>query len=824
MNRLFLLLFFILLFGGVYAQMSDEQVVTLLKSAHSQGLSEQEIGMLLAQKGVTQDQLIRIKKRIGKQGDLPDNSSTVSRMRTIAGDDPLTGIQEKNKNKDQYFLQDQSGTGREESLLDSVGNMLGRREQNFSKKEDAENQVFGRNIFENSALTFEPNLNVATPENYVLGPGDEVVIDVWGDSEKTIRQQIAPDGNIWIETLGPIFLSGLKVNEASSHLKKELTRIYATINNNTTFVKLSLGKIRSIKVNVMGEIMIPGTYTLPSLATLFHALYSAGGVNDIGSLRSVKINRGGKEIADIDVYSYLLQGRNDLDISLKDGDVIVVSPYQNLVSLKGKVKRPMKYELIDSETLEDLLGYAGGFMGEAYKEAVRVIRKSGKEHQVYNVEKLDFANFKLTDGDEVTVDAVIPRFENKIEIRGAVYREGIYALDDDMSTVKQLIEKAEGLREDAFLNRAVLYRNKSDLTLETQAVDISGIMNGSVSDVTLRKNDVLYIPSIFDLKEDYTISVRGAVGYPGIYKFADNMTIEDLIIQAGGLKESASVVKIDIARRVKNPKSLEVGSICAENYTLTLQDGLVLTNEGDKFVLRPFDEVYVRNSPGYQIQQNVQITGEALFAGAYVLSKKGEKVSDLIQKAGGLTPEAYIDGARLMRKKDTDELAREEAMQKLLKQTGRDSIDANRIEIKDHYMVGIDLKKILANKGSEYDIVLREGDHLHIPQYTGTVKISGAVMYPNTVVYNKKAKLKDYIEQGGGFAARAKKHRVFIVYMNGTVAKSKIFAKAKAAPGCEIIVPLKPTRKGMGLAEIMGLATSTTSMAALVTSIINSTK
>lgn len=824
MNRLFLLLFFVLSFGGVYAQMSDEQVVTLLKSAYSQGMSEQEIGMLLVQKGVTQDQLMRIKNRSGEQGNVLENSSVESRMRTVAGEDMLSGKQKRNKNNDQNILKDHTGANRQGNLLDSVGQAMGQNERNVPRQADVENQVFGRSIFENKALTFEPNLNVATSENYILGPGDEIIIDVWGDSERTIRQQISPDGNIWIETLGPVFLSGLKVSEAAAHLKKELTRIYASIDNNTTFIKLSLGKIRSIKVNMMGEISVPGTYTLPSLATLFHALYSAGGVNGIGSLRSIKISREGKEIADIDVYSYLLKGKNDLDIGLKDGDVIIVSPYQNLVSLKGKVKRPMKYELTDIETLGDLLDYAGGFMGEAYKAAVRVIRKSGKEHQVFNIEKSDYSSFVLTDGDEITVDAVIPRFENKIEVRGAVYREGLYALDVNMSSVKQLIEKAEGLREDAFLNRAVLYRNKPDLTLETQAVDVAGIMNGSVPDIPLRKNDVLYIPSIFDLREEYTITIRGAIGYPGVYKFAENMTVEDLVIQAGGLKESASVVKIDIARRVKNPKSLEVGNLSAESFTVTLQDGLALTDNGERFVLQPFDEVFIHNSPGYQVQQNVEITGEVLFAGTYAIAQKGERVSDLIGKAGGITPDSYIDGARLMRKKDPDEIAREEAMQRLLKQTGKDSIDASRVEVQDYYTVGIDLKNILKNKGSEYDIVLREGDHLHIPQYTGTVKISGAVMYPNTVAFNKKARLRDYIDQGGGFAARAKKHKVFIVYMNGTVAKSKLLSKAKAAPGCEIIVPLKPTRKGMGIAEIMGLATSTTSMAALVTSIINSSK
>lgn len=823
MNRLFFLLCFIFLCSGVYAQISDDQVVTLLKSAQSQGLNKEEIGMLLMQKGVTQEQLMRIKDNMSKnqQGQDGMDISSDSRMRSVVGED--MGKIQNNKDRDKRFLKENASSDDRKAMLDSLGDNLKQKELLKQQKEDKEKQVFGRDVFNNHLLTFEPNLNIATSDSYVLGPGDEVIIDIWGDSEVTLKQQISPDGNIWIETLGPVFLSGLKVKDAALHLKKELSRIYATINSNTTFVKLTLGNIRSIRVNVMGEVVTPGTYTLPSLATLFHALYSAGGVNEIGSLRSVKVSRGGREIADVDVYDYLLKGKNDLDISLKDGDVIIIPPYRNLIAVAGKAKRPMIYELKNSETLKDLLNYAGGLAGDAYQKAIRVIRKSGREHQVYNVEEKIWSQFTMVDGDEVTIDATIPRFANKIEVRGAVYREGLYALGD-VNSVKELIEKAEGLREDAFLVRAVLYRNKPDMMLEAQAVDIVGIMNGTVVDIPLRKNDVLYIPSIFDLKEEYTITVRGAVGYPGVYKFADNMTVEDLVVQAGGLKESASVVKVDIARRVKNPKSTDVGEICAETYTVTLQDGLELLDNGKKFILQPFDEIYIRKSPGYQVQQNVTITGESLFTGTYTISKKGERVSDLIRKAGGLTKDAYIDGARLTRKKDPDELAREEAMQKLLKQSGKDSIDVNRMEIQDHYMVGIDLKKILANKGSEYDIVLHEGDHLHIPQYTGTVKVSGAVMYPNTVVYNKKAKLRDYIEQGGGFAARAKRHKVFIVYMNGTVAKSKTFAKAKAAPGCEIIVPLKPSRKGMGLAEIMGMATTTTSMAALVTSIINSSK
>lgn len=821
MNRLFLLLFFVLLFGSVYAQMSDEQVVNFLQSAQSQGVSQQEMVMLLMQKGVTQEQLMRIKSNWGKNqtgesGDIANES----RMRDMVGMD-VRGA-DKVKNKDQRFLKEQPSVKNNDILLDSLGEELKINKRINQRTEEREKQVFGRDVFNNEFLTFEPNLNIATPENYILGPGDEVIIDVWGDSQKTFRQEISPDGNIMIKALGPIFLSGLRVQDASVCLKKEFARIYATINNNTTFVKLTLGTIRSIKVNVMGEVVVPGTYTLPSLATLFHALYSAGGVNDIGSLRSVKVNRAGKEIADVDIYTYLLKGKSSLDINLKDGDVIVVSPYQNLIAVTGKVKRPMVYELRDSENLADLLNFTGGFAGDAYKKAIRVIRKSGREHQIYNVNDVDFGKFVLTDGDAVSIDAVIPRFENKVEIRGAVYREGLYAVGNEVSTLKQLIEKAEGLREDAFLNRAVLYRKKSDLTLETESVNIAGIMDGSVADVDLRKNDVLYIPSIFDLKEEYMITINGAVGYPGIYKFAENMTVEDLIIQAGGLKESASVVKIDIARRIKNPRSLESGNIYAENFTVTLKGGLAVTNDGQNFVLQPFDEVYVRNSPGYQKQQNVKVSGEILFDGTYVLSKKNERLSDLVKKAGGVTSEAYVAGARLVRKKDVDERSREEAIKKLLNQGGRDSIDVKRLDMDDFYSVGIDLKKALESPESDYDVVLREGDQLHIPQYAGTVKISGAVMYPNTVVYNKKGKLKYYIEQGGGFAPRAKKHNVFVVYMNGTVAKSKMLTKVKAAPGCEIIVPLRPMRKGAGLAEIMSIASSTTSMAALVTSIINS--
>ncbi len=793
--RLIFLLACLTLFSAqAIAQMTDDQVLKLLQQAQQEGKTQQETVLMLSQKGVTQEQLIRIKNNLGKDNKDATRVTTVSDSRL--------------RNRKQKETID--------SLLISYENQ---------KELKPKKVIFGHNIFNQKSLTFEPNLNIATPENYVLGPGDEVIIDVWGDSEQALRQTISPDGNIVVDRIGPVYLNGLTVKEANVRLKRIFSQIYSAIGTTepTTFVKLSLGQIRSIQVHVMGEVVVPGTYTLPSLASLFHALYHAGGINDIGTLRSIKVHRNGKQIADIDVYSYLLEGKNDLDISMKDGDVIVVSPYRSLVTCNGKIKRPMIYEMKDSETLAGLLNYAGGFTGDAYKKEVRVVRKSGREHQVYNVDESDYKHFALTDGDIVSIDSVLSRFENRIEIKGAVYREGIYALNGKVSTIKQLIDKAEGIRGDAFLNRAVLYREKPDLTQEVISIDIAGLLNGSIGDMPLQKNDMLYIPSIFDLREDYIITVQGAVGTPGVYKYVDNMSLEDAVVQAGGLLESASTVRVDVARRIKNYKSMYDSDQRAENFTFTLKDGLVVSGE-KSFVLAPFDVVYVRTSPGYQVQRNVYVEGEVLFGGEYALSKKGERLTDLIKKSGGLTSSAYPVGARLIRKMNADEQARLESMMKLVKSGERDSIDMSRLELGAVYYVGIELDKAMKQPGSYYDVVLREGDRLVVPEYSGTVKISGAVMYPNTVVYRKDAKLKYYIGQGGGFADRAKKRKAFIVYMNGTVVKSKAFAKAKVTPGCEIIVPAKTARRETSLSEIMSIASSTTSMAALVASILNMTK
>ena len=654
-----------------------------------------------------------------------------------------------------------------------------------------------------------------------MGPGDEVIIDVWGASETTIRQTISPEGSILVSNLGPVYLSGKTVEEANEYLKQEFARIYSGVSGNlpSTQVKLALGEIRSIQVNVMGEVTVPGTYTLSAFASVFHALYHAGGVNDIGTLRAIKVVRGENVIATLDVYDYIMQGKIKDDIRLQDGDVILVSPYQSLVHITGKVKRPMFYELKSEETMHDLLNYAGNFTGDAYKKAVRVIRKSGREQQIYNVDDTDYTIFKMDDGDEVSVDSVLQRFENRVEIRGAVYREGLYQINDEISTVKQLIKKAEGIRGDAFLNRAIIDREHEDLTHEIISVDVKGVLNGTSADIPLQKNDVLYIPSIHDLQEERTLTIHGEVANPGTYLYSDNMSIEDLVLQAGGLLEAAATTKVEVARRVKSPRSAEFSTTIGQTFVFDLKDGLLIGQGSENFHLAPFDEIYIRKSPAYHPQQNVTVEGEVLFSGSYALSKKNERLSDLVKKAGGITPDAYVKGARLVRKMTEEELRRKDDMLRMARMSG-DSIAMDKLDVADTYSVGINLDLALEKPGSDYDMVLREGDLLMVPEYVNTVKINGAVMYPNTVSYKKGENLRYYINQAGGYGNNAKKRKVYVVYMNGTVSRLKSKSKA-IEPGCEIIVPQKDNRNRMSPAEIIGMGTSAASLATMVATLVN---
>lgn len=815
MRRLLALFFSIFIMtGGMMAQqMSDEQVVQYVKEAQRSGKSQKQMTTELLRRGVTKEQVARIQKKYAEQSTAAEgveNKPSQLRERTSLMKDG----------------QAVRGTSYEEAQLEEQKEIIDLKREAKAVPEAPVRNIFGHSLFTSRNLSFEPSANLATPVNYRLGPGDEVIIDIWGASENTIRQTISPEGTILVRGLGPVHLNGMTVKEANSFLQREFSKIYSGISGNepNSQIKLTLGDIRTIQINIMGEVSVPGTYTLSAFSTVFHALYRAGGVNRIGSLRSIKVVRAGKTFADLDVYDFLMKGQMKDDIRLQEGDVILVEPYQELVEIIGKVKRPMFYEMKPTETVATILKYAGGFTGDAYKKAVRLVRKSGREHQVYNVDEMDYSVFRLDDGDMITIDAVLDRFENRVEVRGAVYRAGLYQLDGTVNTVKQLIKKAEGLRGDAFLNRVMIDREHEDLSHEIIAIDLGGLLRGTVADIPLQKNDVLYIPSINDLKEEETVSIYGEIANPGTFLFSKNMTIEDLLIQAGGLLEEAATTRVEVTRRIKDPKSTSVSSILGKTFTFDIKDGL-LVSDTENFYLEPFDAVYIRKSPAYRRQQNVTVAGEVLFSGSYSLLQKNERLSDMISKAGGVTPDAYVKGARLIRRLSEEEKRRQSDVLRMAQnKEGKDSISVAKLNMSDNYVVGIDLEKALSKPHSDYDLVLREGDVLYIPEYVNTVKISGAVMYPNTVIYQRDKKLKHYINQAGGFGHLAKKKRVYVVYMNGTVARLKARSAKTIEPGCEIIVPSKSEKKRMALAEILGVSSTTATIAAMVATLANSFK
>ena len=768
MRKLFIQTLFIMLccMGTlpVAAQsMSDTQVLEYVKQGLKEGKDQRVLATELARKGVTEEQARRVKELYDKQ----NNTAT----------------------------DDISGTAKAEARLrEQVGDDSVVLMENNPKSEDVvqEDQVFGRNIFNTRNLTFEPSINIATPPNYRLGPGDEVIIDIWGASENTIRQQISPDGTINIGELGPLYLSGMTVEKAQDFLTKELRKIYSDTNNQ---IRVTLGNTRTIQINVMGEVVQPGTYALSAFSTVFHALYRAGGVNDIGSLRKVQLVRNGKKMATIDVYDFIMHGRTQDDIRLEEGDVVIVPTYESLVQISGNVKRPMRYEMKNGETVETLIGYAGGFTSDAYTKSLRMVRQNGKEYQVNTIDDKDYGSYRLSDGDMVTAEAILDRFTNKLEIRGAVYRPGIYELNDNVNTVKALIARADSLTDDAFTTRAVLYRLRDNMTREVKQIDVAALINGTIPDIVLQRNDVLFIPSIHDINDWGDVEIAGEVIAPGTYPYADNMTLEDRVIAAGGLKESASLVRVDVARRIKNPTSAEDTKEIGEMFTFSLKDGFVVDGEPG-FVLQPYDHVYVRRSPAYSEQKNVAINGEILYGGTYTLTSKDERISDLVKKAGGTTQFAYVRGAKLVRRANANELQRMQDVVVLLRrQMGDERVDSLGIKVDSTFSVGIDLEAALKAPGSDADIILREGDVVVVPKYNNTVRINGAVMQPNVVSYKQGKDVKYYIGQAGGYNQVAKKNKKYIIYMNGQIAAVKRRGKNLVEPGCEIIVPNKRQRQ-----------------------------
>ena len=802
MKKLLLVLFLTLFTATVnFAQsMSDEDVMEYVKTGVKQGKTQKQLYQELLIKGVTKEQLLRIKEKYEQQQ---------SEAKTIKGNADVD-TQRVNPEK-----------------RDDVASAQDDNKQQAAPEGGI--QVFGRDIFRNSDLTFEPSMNIATPTDYRLGPGDQVVIEVWGASEANITQKVTPDGYISIPDIGPVAVNGLTVQAASERIRGKLSKIYSgmkTANVDlSTNVKVSLGQIRTIQVNIMGEVARPGTYALSSFSTVFHALYKAGGISELGSLRNIKVVRGGRTVATVDVYDYIINGRSHSDIRLQEGDVILASPYDALVLIQGKIKRPMYYEMKSSESVLTLINYAGGFTNDAYSSAVTVERNNNKEKTICTVDDMNYGVFKVKDGDIVSIGAILDRYDNRVEIKGAVYRPGFYAMGNDISTVRDLILKADGLLDDAFTNRAVLHRENPDKTLEVISVNTKGILNGTEPDILLQKNDILFIPSIYDLEAKGTLEIVGEVFSPGVFPYAANTKLEDLIIMAGGLTEAASTVRVDVTRRLNDAKSTKKTKDISKTFSFSVKDGFVVEGEPG-FILEPYDQVFVRRSPGYSQKINVTINGEVEFEGNYALNVRNERLSDVIKQAGGLTEFAYLEGARLERQLTYEEYLQAKELMAMItsnnKVEGNDSIVVP--EVTRTYPVGIDLVEIMKNPHSEIDPVLQDGDVVIIPQLMTTVSVSGSVRKPNTVVYNPTMKLKDYISEAGGYAERARKSGTFILYPNGHIKELGKSASAKEIiGGSKIIVPQK-AKSQWNIGTTLSTITTSVSMLAVIASLINTLK
>ncbi len=829
------MLLFAMMSAMAQSSMSDQQLVSFIMEENQKGTSQSEIVTKLLQRGVDVQQIQRVRRKYERQikqtgmGTVADEavSKAEDRLRKNNGqkrnnaNTNTTGsgsyqVRRSTNGNTGYDTNDSDVLMMQAELggimpIDSIALL----EQLLEQQKAQKNKIFGHDIFNNESLSFEPNMNIATPADYRLGPGDAVGIEIYGASQMNINETITPDGYVSIEGVGPVQLSGLTVAQANQ-------RLYSQIGGHFqgSKIRLSVGQTRTILVNVMGEVNNPGTYTLSAFSTVFNALYMAGGVNDLGTLRNIQVYRNNRLISTVDVYDFILNGKATGNVKLTDNDVIIVGAYDCLVNATGHVKRPMFYEMKTGESLSALLKYSGGFTGDAFKKSVRVTRKSGALYSVHTVGEFDFTTFQMADGDSLWVDSIVARYSNMAEIKGAVFHPGKYEIGGKLTTVRSLLEAADGMTEDAFTARGVMHRMKGDRTLEVLSVDLAGIMSGKVADVPLRNEDVLWIPSRKESIEPPTLTIHGEVQYPGVYLYAANETVEDFILQAGGLTDAASMVKVDVARRITDPNATESMGSLARHYSFSIKDGFVVDGE-TAFHLEPFDEVYVRKSPAYSPQQNVFVEGEVLFGGTYTLTKKSERLSEIVNEAGGLTKTAYPAGARLIRQRTPEERARQEALQKAAKRSvgAKDTIDISKLDLGSTYSVGIELDKALAHPGSDADIVLREGDRIIVPEYSGTVKINGEVMYPNTTGFVDGKKLKYYINQAGGYSDNAKKKQTYIIYMNGNVAKAG--RKHKPQPGCEIVVPTKQRGQKMSTAEMLAIGSTSASIATMMATLIN---
>ena len=805
-----------------YAQsMSDTQILQYVMQQKKLGKAEGDIAQELLKKGATLEQIQKMRQKYASQlektgmGQTADKAigDATDRMRKNNG-----ALREVDMDpKAQQMRQQQMMMNRPDGWLygDDMSMFQSPDSLYFSKPEEKGKKVFGRDIFNNKRLTFEPVMNIATPQNYVLGPGDQLIIDVYGDTQKSEQLTVSPDGDVNVPDYGPVHVAGLSVSAAQSKVRSKLGTYYASSD-----IRVTVGQTRTISVNVMGEVKAPGTYSLSAFATVFHALYMAGGVSDLGTLRSIKVFRQGRQISSVDVYEFILNGRLAGNVRLQDNDVVQVGPYESIVDITGRVKRPMAYELRKNESLSTLLKYSGGFANDAYKKSLRVLRKNGRMKSVFNVEEFEMADFKMFDGDSVSVDSIIDRFENMVEVKGAVFRPGMYHLGEKVHSVRSLIENADGLTEEAMVSRAVMRRMKPNRTQEVVSIDLKGIMEGTSADVPLENEDILFIPTMAEHQNLRTLTIDGEVIFPGVYEYAEKMTVEDLILQAGGLTDKASTAKVDVARRMIDPTATTSTMDIAKTFSFSINPGFEF--DGDKsFTLEPFDVVSVRRSPVSAEPFTVRVEGEIAFQGSYTLQQKNQRLSDVVKEAGGIIPGAYVRGARLIRTMNEDERARMQDVIAMARQSAsdaKDSISLEQLALETTYTVGIHLDEAIANPGCDEDIELQDGDRLIIPRYNRTIRISGDVQKPNTVAFKDKKNYKYYIEQAGGFGRRARKSQTYIVYQNGTIAKA---SKGDIEPGCEIIVPTKGPKDNSTLTQWLGIGTSMASLATMFVSIAN---
>jgi protein involved in polysaccharide export with SLBB domain len=793
-------------------ELTDEQIRNFILELERLGIKNEQIQQLALQRGMSPVELAKLKDRI-----------QAGRKAMNAGYDPL--ILQKKPSADSR-IQDSISAAEQNPVKDFNTAFASLRSSNF-----------GFEVFNNPKITFEPNLRLPTPKNYTLAADDELLIDVSGYSEANYKLKVSPEGLIRIPLAGAINVNGLTIEQASRIITKKLaSTLYYNIKTGNTFVDVSLGAIRSIKVTIIGEASVPGTYTLPSLASAFNALYACGGSNYNGTLRNIQVIRNNVTVSTIDVYGYLLNGDKKNDIRLMDEDIIKINTYTTRIELKGEVKKPGLYDVVKGETLGEILQYAGGFTDNAYTAKILVFKNTDRDRQVTNFSEAELDNVVPQKGDNYIVGKINNRFSNRISLKGAVNRPGEYELKTGM-TLSQLINDADGVREDAFINRGTIHRLKDDLSPEIISFDLEKLLAGKVADIALKKEDRVNIFSKFDLKEGYYVKIEGEVVNPGVFLYEEGITAEDLVMMAGGFKESASGKRIEISRRMKNADSTSLSTTDTKTAVIYQKDinaDLKDSSGTDKLVLKPFDEVSVYRAPGYFEQKNVVIEGEVIYAGKYSLEAKNDRISDLIRRSGGMTPEAYLKGAVLVRSKKlskTEQANQSQGITNLLKQNYTNGapeallqFELERTLNKTSESIGIELEEILDNPKSEYDLFLNDGDTLRIPKQLQTVRVNGEVLYPTLVRYNEDYKFKDYVIGAGGYSDRSSRRRSYAVYPNGAVKGTKSFlffrSYPKIAPGTEIYVPTKREKERLRTGEIISIGATLTTLLLVTYSIL----